>query len=55
MDMECFISGPIQQDTILKDGACMKFYDETKPPYLETDASRKGIGTPLMTLINLSL
>ena len=32
---------------ILKD-VCMKFYDETKPLYIETDASGVGVGAALL-------
>ena len=28
----------------------MKFYDNTKPPYLETDASGVGLGAALLQL-----
>ena len=28
----------------------MKFYDDTKPLYLETDASRIGIGVALLEM-----
>ena len=33
---------------IRKEDACMKFYDETKPLYIETDASEVGLGTALI-------
>ena len=33
---------------LIKDNVCMKFYDETKPLYLETDASGIGLGTTLL-------
>ena len=29
--------------SIIKEDACMKFYDEMKPLYIETDASRVGL------------
>ena len=29
---------------------CMKFYDDTKPLYLETDASRVGLGVALLQM-----
>ena len=49
MDMECFISGPIQQDkSWIKEDVCIKFYDKTKPLHLETDASCIGPGAPLL-------
>ena len=32
---------------IIKD-VCMKFYDETKPLYIETDASGVGLGAALL-------
>ena len=32
---------------IMKEDACMKFYDETKPQYIETDASEVGLGAVL--------
>ena len=31
-----------------KADVCMKFYDETKPLYLETDAFRIGLDTALL-------
>ena len=34
--------------TLIKDDICMKFYNETKPLYLETDASRIELGTTLL-------
>ena len=34
--------------SLLKTDACMKFYDETKPLYLETDASGVGLGANLL-------
>ena len=49
MDLECIISGPIQQDKIInKNNICMRFYNETKPLYLETDASRIVISATLL-------
>ena len=33
--------------SIIKEEACMKFYDETKPLNIETDASRVGLGASL--------
>ena len=34
--------------SLIKDDICMKFYDKTKPPYLEMDASGIGLGTALL-------
>ena len=33
--------------SIIKEGACMKVYDETKSLYIETDTSGVGLGTSL--------
>ena len=33
---------------IIKADACMKFYDETQPLYIETDASGIGLGASLL-------
>ena len=33
---------------IVKEDACMKFYDETKPLYIETDAHGVGLGAALL-------
>ena len=33
---------------LIKPDMCMKFYNDTKPLYLETDASRVGLGTALL-------
>ena len=33
---------------IIKEDACMKLYDETKSVYIETDASRVGLGAALL-------
>ena len=33
---------------LIKSDMCMKFYDDTKPVYLETDASRVGLGAALL-------
>ena len=32
---------------LIKAEVCMKFYDNTKPLYLETDASRVSLGAAL--------
>ena len=37
---------------LIKANVCMKFYDETKPLYLETDASGIGLGTTLLQTRN---
>ena len=34
--------------SVTKEGACMKFYYETQPLYLETDASRVRLGAALL-------
>ena len=33
---------------IIKQDACVKFYDDTKSLYIETDASGVGLGTALL-------
>ena len=33
---------------LIKSDMCMKFYNDTKPVYLETDASRVGLGAALL-------
>ena len=33
---------------LIKSDMCMKFYDDTKPLYLETDASGVGLGAALL-------
>ena len=35
---------------IIKADACMKFYDENEPLYLETDASGVGLGAALLQM-----
>ena len=37
---------------LIKDDVCMKFYDETKPLYLETDACGIGLGVTLLQTID---
>ena len=34
--------------SIIEEDACMRFYDGTKPLYLETDTSGLGLGTGLL-------
>ena len=34
--------------SLIKEDVCMKLYDETKPLYLETDASRIGLGATVL-------
>ena len=36
--------------SLIKADVCMKFYDDTEPLYLETDASRVGLGVALLEL-----
>ena len=36
--------------SLIKVDICMKFYNDTKPLYLETDASRVGLGAALLQL-----
>ena len=33
---------------LIREDVCMKFYDETKPLYIETDASGVGLGAALI-------
>ena len=33
---------------VIKEDACIKFYNEMKPLYVETDASREGLGSALL-------
>ena len=40
MDVECHIPKMFEEaKAIIKEDACLKIYDETKPIYIETDAS----------------
>ena len=34
--------------SIIKEDACKKFYDETKPLYIETDVSGVGLGAAVL-------
>ena len=38
--------------SLIKDDVCKKFYDETKPLYLETDTSGIGLGAALLQMRN---
>ena len=46
MNIECIL--PITIYAHIKSDMCMKFYDDTKPLYLKTDASRLGLGVALL-------
>ena len=47
--MECILPIIILQSKLLiKSDMCMKFYDDTKPFYLKTEASRVGLGEALL-------
>ena len=47
MDVECHIQKMFEEaKVIIKDDACMKFYDKIKPLYIETDVSGVGLGQP---------
>ena len=51
MDMECIIPYQALYDevkSLIKDYVCMKCYDKTKLLYLETNASRIGLGDALL-------
>ena len=51
MDVECHIPNIVKETkAIIKKDACMKFYDETKPLYIETDASGVGLGAALLQI-----
>ena len=44
-----------ESKAIIKEDACMKFYDETKPLYIETDVSGIRLGAALLqTTDNMS-
>ena len=47
MGLECIIPGT---KSLIKVDVCMEFYDDTKPLYLETDASGGGLGAALLHL-----
>ena len=38
----------MKQNLLIKANVCMKFYDETKPHYLDPDASGVGLGAALL-------
>ena len=42
----------VKAKSIIKEDACMEFYDETQPLYLETDASRVGLKAALVQTRN---
>ena len=49
MNMECNLLENVQQGKgNYKKVACMKFHDETKLLYIETDASGVGLGAALL-------
>ena len=49
MDMECNLQKTFDKaKEIIKEDACMKFYDETRPLYIATDASGVGLGAALL-------
>ena len=41
--------------SLIKVEICMKFYDDTKPLYLETDASGVGLGATLLKLHDIAM
>ena len=49
MDVECHLPKMFEEvKEIIKEDACIKFYDETKPLNIETDASGVGLGAALL-------
>ena len=49
MDVECHIPKVFEEEkAIIKENAYMKFYDETKPIYIETDASKVQLGAAIL-------
>ena len=49
MDMECIIPVMVQKvKSLIKAEVCMKFYEDTKLLYLETDASGISLGAALL-------
>ena len=43
-----YLSLFVKAKLLIKSDMCMKFYDDTKPFYLETDTSGVGLGTALL-------
>ena len=51
MDLEHIIPTTIYKGkSLIKADICVKFYNDTRPLYLETDASRVGLGAALLQL-----
>ena len=49
MDVGCHIPKMFEEiKAIIKEDACMTFYNETKPLYIETDMSQVGLGANLL-------
>ena len=49
MDMECHIPKMFEEaKVIIEEDACMKFYNKTKPFYIETYASWVGLEAALL-------
>ena len=49
MDVECHIPKVFEEaKAIIKGYACMKFYNKTKPLYIETDVFGVGLGATLL-------